>query len=124
MTMTQTTKTAIQGAEQLLEKERKEKLQNEIYDYLKCELEAIDEIEQKISKWKTEKIAHEENIKNIKQGNLEAIEKRRISFPFVITTNGTFPPSSYINAGGANGVYFNQLAGMVVTTTAGTTRIF
>ena len=83
--MTQIEKTAIQQAEKKLEQERKDKLQEEVYDYLKGELESIDSLERQISKLKTEKVAHEENIKNIKQGNLDAIEKRRQSFVYTLS---------------------------------------
>lgn len=122
--MTQIEKTAIQQAEKKLEQERKDKLQEEIYDYLKQELEAIDYIEQKLSKLKTEKIAHEENIKNIKQGNLEAIEKRRQSFVY------TYSPSSILGTvmpnGWTNGTMFynNNIAGITITTSSGKTTIF
>lgn len=119
--MTQIEKTAIQQAEKKLEQERKDKLQEEIYDYLKGELEAIDSIEQKISKLKTEKVAHEENIKNIKQGNLDAIEKRRRNF--VYTYTNTLPNWSGINS---NGLYFynTNVAGTTITTSKGRTIIF
>lgn len=122
--MTQIEKTAIQQAEKQLEQERNEKLQEEIYDYLKGELEAIDSIEQKLSKLKTEKVAHEENIKNIKQGNLEAIEKRRQSFVY------TYHPSSILGTvttgGWSNGTMFynNNVAGITITTSSGKTTIF
>lgn len=121
--MTKIEQTAIKSAEERLEKERKEKLQEEIYDYLKGELEAIDSIEQKLSKLKTEKIAHEENIKNIKQGNLEAIEKRRQSFtytymPAAITADGWATYST------STAFYNNNVAGITVTTSNGKTTIF
>lgn len=122
--MTQQEKTAIKSAEERLEIERKEKLQQEVYDYLKGELEAIDSIEQKLSKLKTEKIAHEENIKNIKQGNLEAIEKRRQSFPFVyipMTTSSGWIGTTY-NTG--SNFYNSSVAGITVTTSSGKTTIF
>ena len=119
--MTQQEKTAIKSAEERLEQERKEKLQQEVYDYLKGELEAIDSIEQKLSKLKTEKIAHEENIKNIKQGNLEAIEKRRNSFDYTYTTT-TLPQWPTYSTGTA--FYTSSVAGITVTTSSGKTTIF
>lgn len=125
--MTQIEKTAIKSAEERLEQERKEKLQQEVYDYLKGELEAIDSIEQKLSKLKTEKIAHEENIKNIKQGNLEAIEKRRTSFdytymPLVISSpSGVWGGTSYTTG---SAFYNSSVAGITVTTSSGKTTIF
>lgn len=121
--MTQIEKTAIQQAEKQLEQERNEKLQEEIYDYLKGELEAIDSIEQKISKLKTEKVAHEENIKNIKQGNLEAIEKRRQSFVY---TYPAIRPPCFTTGGWTNGTafYTNNVAGITITTSSGKTTIF
>lgn len=126
--MTKIEQTAIKSAEERLEKERKEKLQEEIYDYLKGELEAIDSIEQKLSKLKTEKIAHEENIKNIKQGNLEAIEKRRLSFPYTFTTTSSVSdwsssPYSSVSAGGS-AFYNSSVAGLTITTSSGKTTIF
>lgn len=119
--MTQIEKTAIQQAEKKLEQERKEKLQQEVYDYLKGELEAIDSLDQQISKLKTEKVAHEENIKNIKQGNLEAIEKRRQNFHFSIspplsTTEWRYYP--------AQNFYTTAVAGLTIKTSSGKTTIF
>ena len=126
--MTQIEKTAIQQAEKKLEQERKDKLQEEIYDYLKGELEAIDSIEQKISKLKTEKVAHEENIKNIKQGNLDAIEKRRVSFPYTFYTpiplgSATGTWTTY-TTGSSNAFYNSAVAGLTITTSSGKTTIF
>jgi restriction endonuclease S subunit len=128
--MTKIEQTAIKSAEERLEQERKEKLQEEIYSYLKGELEAIDSLDQQISKLKTEKVAHEENIKNIKQGNLEAIEKRRQSFPYTFTTTSsvgdwiTLSPSSngWYNSG--TQFYTSSVAGITVTTSNGRTTIF
>jgi len=124
--MTQSTKTAIQQAEKQLEQERKQKLQDEIYDYLKQELESIDSIEQRIAKLNTEKVAHQENIKNIKQGNLDAIEKRRISFPYTFysptpLTTGTWTTTL---TGSSNAFYNTAVAGLSITTSSGKTTIF
>lgn len=119
--MTSIEKTAIQQAEQKLEQERKDKLQDEVYDYLKQELESIDSIEQRISKLKTEKVAHEENIKNIKQGNLDAIEKRRQSFTY------SYVPTSFsgwARYSTGNTFYNNAVAGLTITTSSGKTTIF
>lgn len=126
--MTQIEKTAIQQAEKKLEQERKDKLQDEIYDYLKQELESIDSIEQRISKLKTEKVAHEENIKNIKQGNLDAIEKRRQTFtytymPAAITTANAIW-STTLSGTSNTAFYNNNVAGLTVTTSSGKTTIF
>lgn len=125
--MTQIEKTAIQQAEKKLEQERKDKLQEEIYYYLKGELEAIDSIEQQMSKLKTEKVAHEENIKNIKQGNLEAIEKRRQTFSYTyvpaVITSGTGAWATY-TSGGTTAFYNSNIAGITVTTASGKTTIF
>lgn len=122
--MTQIEKTAIQQAEQKLEQDRKEKLQQEVYDYLKQELESIDSIEQRISKLKTEKIAHEENIKNIKQGNLEAIEKRRQTFPYryYLPANTSWSSNGWFSTGST--FYNNNVAGLSITTSSGKTLIF
>lgn len=119
--MTQIEKTAIKSAEERLEQERKEKLQQEIYDYLKHELDSIDQIDERLSKLKAEKIAHEENIKNIKQGNLEAIEKRRQSFPFTYTTTATTGNWLTINP---NTFFTNTLAGMTIKSSGGRITIF
>lgn len=121
--MTQIEKTAIQQAEQKLEQERKDKLQEEIYVYLKGELESIDSIEQQISKLKTEKVAHEENIKNIKQGNLEAIEKRRQSFRYTYIPM-TIANKSFATYTTSNAFYNNAVAGLTITTSSGKTTIF
>lgn len=127
--MTQIEKTAIQQAEKKLEQERKDKLQDEIYDYLKGELESLDNIDRQISKLKTEKVAHEENIKNIKQGNLDAIEKRRQSFSYTYmplslsTTSSGWTGVSY-TSGSSTAFYNTNVAGLTVTTSSGKTTIF
>lgn len=124
--MTQSTKTAIQQAEKQLEQERKQKLQDEIYDYLKQELESIDSIDRQISKLKTEKVAHEENIKNIKQGNLGAIEKRRQSFTYTYPTFAlpSFTTSGWTGYTTGTAFYNNAVAGLTITTSSGKTTIF
>lgn len=130
--VTQTEKTAIKSAEERLENERKEKLQQEIYDYLKHELDSIDEIDERLSKLKAEKIAHEENIKNIKQGNLEAIEKRRQSFPYTFTTTVSTPLWYSTTASGIStsnstvlpSLFTNTLAGMTIKSSGGRITIF
>ena len=124
--MSQEQKTAIKLAEEMLDKERKEKLQREVYEYLKQELDYIDEIEQKLNKLKTEKTAHEENIKNIKQGNLEAIEKRRQSFPFTTTlTHTTTWPTIWTTYNGSGTNFYNgYVAGATITNRSGKTYIF
>lgn len=121
--MTQIEKTAIQQAEKQLEQDRKEKLQREVYDYLKGELDAIDEIEQRVRKLETEKRAHEENIKNIKQGNLEAIEKRRIQFPYTYFVPPSLTKTTFITSSGTS-FYNNAVAGVTYTTGSGKTYIF
>ncbi len=110
--------TAIKEAEKTLEQERKEKLQREVYEYLKQELEAIDAIDQKVRKLETEKRAHEENIKNIKQGNLEAIEKRRQAMGWPVTW------AISTSAIGNYAFYSANVAGTTVTTSSGKTYIF
>lgn len=122
--MSQDQKTAIKLAEEMLDKERKEKLQREVYDYLKQELDCIDDIEQKLNKLKTEKTAHEENIKNIKQGNLEAIEKRRQSFPFTTTFTTTWPSVWTTYNGTGTNFYNGYVAGITITNSSGKTYIF
>jgi cell division protein FtsB len=122
-------KTAIQGAEKLLEQERKEALQKEVYNYLKAELEAVDNIDSQIRKLETEKRAHEENIKNIKQGNLEAIEKRRQSFDYLYGVGGTWFHTQPLNGswtgtGSSQVWYTTNVAGTTITTSSGKTYIF
>jgi hypothetical protein len=121
--MTNENKTAIQQAEKQLENERAEKLKNEIYTYLKQELELIDNIDNRIRKLSEEKRAHEENIKNIKQGNLKAIEERRKQYVSTgdnwITITGGYGTSSY-----DPGFYFTNIAGTTITTTYGKTYFF
>lgn len=119
-------KTAIQQAEKQLETERKERLQKEVYDYLKQELEAIDNIDSQVRKLETEKRAHEENVKNIKQGNLEAIEKRRQNFVWIYPGNSTitvpFYPQWTVTTG--TNFYNSNVAGLTVNLDSGKTFIF
>lgn len=123
--MTQIEKTAIKSAEERLEQERKEKLQQEIYDYLKHELDSIDQIDERLSKLKAEKIAHEENIKNIKQGNLEAIEKRRQTFPYTLTVARPFDTNLWhTTSGGTGNFYTSAVAGMTIVSSNGRATIF
>lgn len=75
--MTDETKTAIKSAEKRLEEEKKEKLKEEIYQFLKQELGENERIDKAIAKLKEERRIHEENIKNVKSGNLKAIEDRK-----------------------------------------------
>lgn len=111
-------KTAIKLAEEMLEKERKEKLQREVYEYLKSELDSIDDIDQKLRDLSTQKKVHEENIKNIKQGNLEAIEKRRKAF-------GGYMFTTTIPAVWTGTPFYNTfVAGVTYTTGSGKTYIF
>lgn len=120
-------KTAIKLAEEMLEKERKEKLQREVYEYLKAELDSIDDIDKELRDLNTQKKVHEENIKNIKQGNLEAIEKRRQSFGGLTISSspitGTWGTYS-LNGGGGTQFYNNFVAGVTYTTGSGKTYIF
>lgn len=119
--MTQDIKTAIKQAEKTLEQERSEQLQTEIYTFLKGELEEIDGIENRIRKLSEQKRIHEENVKNVKQGNLAAVEKRRESL------NASWPTWTYTTSGtGIVRPYFYAatLAGTTITTTAGKTYVF
>ena len=113
--------TAIQQAEKQLEQERKAKLQREVYDYMRQELERIDDIADKIKKLVTDKRAHEENIKNVKDGNLEAIEKRRQAFGWPVIVNFTHDSGHYRRG---TAWYNNTIAGSTITTTSGKTYIF
>ena len=112
-------KTAIKLAEEMLEKERKEKLQREVYEYLKSELDSIDDIDKQLRDLSTKKKAHEENIKNIKQGNLEAIEKRRQTF------GGLTIRTPFLNTTVTSPHFYNTyVAGVTYTTGSGKTYIF
>lgn len=128
--MTKNNKTAIQQAEKQLEQERAERLKNEVYNYLKGELEAIDEISSRITKLSEEKRAHEENVKNVKQGNLKAIEERRKSFDWTTTTTTLeWVPANgsglmYLNSTGSSNFYAANVAGTTITTSNGKTYIF
>lgn len=82
--MTQEIKTAIKSAEKRLEEEHQARLTNEIHEYLKSELTSIENLENQIRTLETQKRVHEENIKNIKSGNIKAIEERR---KFLLSTN-------------------------------------
>jgi len=117
-------KTAIQQAEKQLEQERKAKLQREVYDYLRQELDRIDDISQKIKKLETDKRAHEENIKNVKQGNLEAIGKRRQAMGWAITSANPFLDANTINPWNGHSFYNSNVAGFTYTTSSGKTYIF
>lgn len=75
--MTQETKTAIKSAEERLEKETNDRLQAEVYDYLKSQLNELEDHKSQKRFHEGEIHRIEENIKNLKSGNLEAIEKRR-----------------------------------------------
>lgn len=121
-------KTAIQAAEMDLEKNRKEALKKQIYDYLKSELDAIESIEQQQRKLNEQKKAHEENIKNIKQGNLKAIEERNKSFGWNFTS---YPQFSYSTSSNLNyttfagsAFYSNYVAGQTIPTGSGRLVIF
>lgn len=128
--MTEQIKTAIKAAEKSLEEDRQAKLRNDVYQYLKQEHEAIDSIEQKVQKLSEERRAHEENIKNIKQGNLKAIEERRKTYDWVVYTPrlglaNTTSIGTYANSvTNATAFYSNVVAGATVTTTAGNTYIY
>jgi hypothetical protein len=116
--MTQHEKTAIQQAEKQLEQERKEILQQEVYEYLKSELDEIDRLDANIKEYQTQKRAHEENIKNIKQGNLEAIKRRTQALPYATSWTWTAAPAI------GPSFYASYVAGTTVTTASGKTIIF
>lgn len=121
-------KTAIQGAEKRLEQERREKLQNEIYQFLKSELDEVDRIDGNIKELSGEKRIHEENIKNVKQGNLKAIEDRRRSLVnegYFLNPTLSLPKwnITYSSSSGTN-FYSSYVAGMSVRTTNGKLYVF
>lgn len=118
-------KRAIKSAQERLEDEQNEKLKTDIYEYLKSELESIDSIDSRIRKLNEEKRVHEENIKNLKQGNLQAIEKRRealVGGTIVINNWPSF--TTLTNTSSSGTFYYSNLAGTTITTTAGKTYIF
>lgn len=100
--MSQDTKEAIQQAQKTLDKERKEQLQREVYEYLKSQLELIESHKERKAFHEGQIRVYEENIKNVKTGNLEAIEKRRkalnqpILWNFTSTSTG-FNPHQFFN---------------------------
>jgi hypothetical protein len=120
--MSQETKTAIKSAEERLEQERSEQLQNELYEFLKSELNQIDDLDERIRKLQEDKRIHEENIKNVKQGNLDAIEKRRQA------VNGTWltfsSASSTTTLNNPLRFYNTYVAGACFTTAQGKTYFF
>ncbi len=122
-------KTAIKSAEERLENERAERLKQEVYEFLKQELESVDKIDADIRKLNEQKRVHEENIKNVKSGNLEAIEKRRQSlnqlpqFTFTTLTTGN-AIGNWTATSGSNRWFNTYVAGTTITTTAGKTYIF
>lgn len=112
-------KTAIQEAEKKLEQERGERIKHEVYAFLKQELEDIDQIDSQIKKLHESKRIHEENIKNVKAGNIEAIEKRREA------VNGTWQPFTYTFTYSNPVQFYNTvIAGYTVTVPSGKTIIF
>jgi len=70
---------AIKSAQERLESETNERLTNQIHDYLREELDAIESLKQNKEELETKIRLHEENIKNVKTGNLEAIKRRQLS---------------------------------------------
>jgi len=126
--MTNQQKTAIQQAEKQLEQERSERLRNEVYNYLKQELDSIDIIDAKIGKLSEEKRAHEENVKNIKQGNLKAIEERRKNYNWMVTVpyipNPTWTIAATSTGTTSSDFYYTNVAGTTITTSNGKTYIF
>lgn len=91
-------KTAIKSATNELEQERTQKLKSEIKDFLVAEFAAIDSLEAQIRSLSDEKRIHEENIKNVRSGNLEAVERRRETLrqsnaftEVTLNTSSTFP---------------------------------
>ena len=114
-------KTAINSAVKRIDDEKSEQLKNEVYQFLKQELEAVESLEEQIKELSEKRRVHEENIKNVKAGNLEAIRKRQVALnqPVQIWSWGnstaTFNPNWFYN---------HYLAGNVVVTLNGKKFIF
>lgn len=116
--MTSEIKKAIQSAEKRLDNEVNEKLTNEIHDYLREELNSIESLKKQKQETENKIRIHEENIKNVKTGNLEAIERRRqaLNAPriWTFTTNagsGTY----FYNRHVAGFTYESPLTGITYT---------
>lgn len=122
--MNQQTKTAIQSAEQDLEKDKQDALKKQIYDYLKGEIDAVEGIESQMRKLNEQKKAHEENIKNIKQGNLKAIEERNKSFGWNLTVSNTWPFNTTQFLPQGYTFYSQNVAGLSVKSTSGRLTVF
>lgn len=129
--MNQQTKTAIQSAEQDLEKDKQEALKKQIYDYLKGELDAVEGIESQMRKLNEQKKAHEENIKNLKQGNLKAIEERNKSFGWTVQGQLSVTPfigysqiAAQASSQSSYAFYTNNVAGTTITTSNGKLFVF
>ncbi len=118
-------KRAIKSAQERLDQETNERLTNEIHEYLREELDSIERLKKQKEEIDTKIRVHEENVKNVKTGNLEAIEKRRqatVSLNLggnLITWSTTFqPPTGYR-------FYDNYVAGFTYTSPlTGRTYIF
>jgi len=121
--MAEDIQTAIKAAEKDLKEQRAEALKKLILEFLKQEYNSIEDIEEKIKKLQENKRIHEENIKNVKSGNLDAIEKRRraINANWDITFTHSILP--YINY--SNDRFFNDfVAGNTFNTTNGKLIVF
>ena len=122
--MTQEIKTAIKSAEQRLEDEQTTKIQEEVYEYLKYELGEIENLKNQVRTLESQLRVHEENVKNVKTGNLEAIEKRRKALNQPAVTTWTFTSTLPANYSGYR-FYDNYVAGFTYTSPlTGRTYIF
>lgn len=109
--MTTDVKQAIDAAKEDIETEKRTALKNQVYTYLKSELESVDSIDAQIRKLNESKRAHEENIKNIKDGNLQAIQERAVyqNMPQIFLTNSSLAiPTGFT-------FFRNFVAGTVIT---------
>ena len=122
--MTNEQKKAIESAEKRFKEEQAERFKEDIYEFLKQEYNSIESLSEKIKKLQEDKHIHEENIKNIKSGNLGAIEKRRkLTDGFALTW--TYPPTYPFTGSGWSGDFFNTyVSGTIITTSSGKRYIF
>jgi len=122
--MTQDTKTAISSAERELKEEQTQELKNQVKNALKNQYEKLEYNDQKRKRVEEERHVIEENIKNIKSGNLEAILERAKVVPqpdiekiikiiIDIQNNNWYrPPQQYY----PNWWYNNTISGITFTT--------
>src|SRR5690349_14391400 len=115
--MSNETKSAIKSAVERLEKEQAEQLQKEIYEYLQSQLELVEKHKERKAFHEGQIRVYEENIKNVKAGNLEAIEKRRKA----LNVSSSAPFSWTFTSSNPNRFFNDFIAGFTYTASNGRT---